>query len=75
MQAIRKITVIENQSLCFDELKAFEGQSVEVIVLPIHIKRTRHRALSKKTAFFRFQGQIKSSFVDTSEQVDKLIYG
>ncbi|MBF0352601.1 MAG: hypothetical protein HQM11_16330 [SAR324 cluster bacterium] len=72
MEAIRKITTIKDGMIAFHSLEQWNGQEVEVIVLPVSEGKI---APQYKDVFFQFAGQIETEFCDTSEHVDELIYG
>ena len=73
MEAIRKITKIKNGSIYLRELEALNNQEVEVIVLSI--AQPGEKTKSKKKKLIQLMGKIDSGYTDTSENVDKLIYG
>lgn len=74
MEALRKITTINNGVITFNELNKYNHQKVEVIVLPIYNKEKKITKSQKKN-LLKFDGIINSEENDTSLKVDELIYG
>jgi len=71
MEAIRKITTVNNGAISFNDLNKYNQQEVEVIILPLFDRTTK---IQKKN-LLQFDGIFKSKMKDTSSKVDELIYG
>jgi len=71
MNAIRKIIKVEHASIHFDELAEYNNQDVEVIVFPLSNKQNNKMLKN----ILDFSGIIASGYIDTSENIDELIYG
>ena len=72
MDAIRKIIKVKHSSISFSELAKYNNQDVEVIVFPI-IKKDDFKGFRKH--ILEYSGIIKSNYSETSENIDKIIYG
>lgn len=74
MEAIRKITTVNDGVISFDDLNKYNHQKVEVIILPLFSQATKSLK-SKKENLMQYDGMIESNTKDTSNKVDELIYG
>jgi hypothetical protein len=74
MNAIRKITTIHEGSIKFKELENLNEKEVEVIVLSLENIDDKEAQEQRKN-LMEFAGTLQSNSTDTSENVDKLIYG
>jgi hypothetical protein len=71
MEAIKKITTIRDGSIYFKELEKYNNQEVEILIFPLLDENTKEH----KENLFKFKGAVASDFTDTSNNVDKVIYG
>ncbi len=74
MEVIKKITTINNGIISFDSLNKYNHQKVKVIVLPLINNDLKNEQLQKEN-FLKYDGMFKSSFTNTSNTIDELIYG
>ena len=72
MEAIRKIAHIDNNIISFEELNKFNGQDVEIIVLPLEndkkIQKKKFMDFAGKISNDEAQGLMKS--VDECRKID-----
>jgi hypothetical protein len=74
MEAIKFNTDIKSDELIFKGLSKFKGKKAEVIIV-IEDSENINIPHHKKSVLLKFDGNISSSYSDTSSNVDNLIYG
>ncbi len=74
METINKRTIVKNSSISFEELEIFNNLEVEVIVFPSSVS-SGNQLKKQKEFLSRFKGCLDLGFADTTEKLDKLVFG
>lgn len=72
MEAVKQIIDVSDNNIRVNIPDSFKGRKVEVIVLPYEEEGAKK---TDKRLFFKFCGNIRSRYRNTSQKVDELIYG
>ena len=74
MKVIRKFTTVNNGAISFEELNDLNNETIEILIFK-NDELNQDKITEQKNNILKFKGCIDSGFYDTSEHVDKLIYG